>query len=51
MKDFFPKQNLEGEKNMCLIRKKKERKIVYFPNNSGTFIMLMIFRAIQQTNR
>jgi hypothetical protein len=29
----------------------KERKIVYFPNNGGTFLMLMIFRAIQQTNR
>ncbi len=32
------------------IERKKERKIVYFPNNSGTFLMLMIFRAIQQTN-
>ncbi len=30
---------------------KKERKKVYFPNNSGTFLVLMVFRAIQQTNK
>jgi hypothetical protein len=34
-----------------LKERKKERKIVYFPNNSGTFLMLMVFRAIQQRNK
>ncbi len=29
--------------------RKKERKIVYFLNDSGTYIMLIILSAVQQT--
>ncbi len=32
-------------------RRKKERKIVYFLNDSGTCLMLIIFCAVQQTNK